>query len=796
MTYLQDARYAIRALRARPGLSALAIACLGVGIGASTAIFSPVDVFMFRPLPYPDPDRLVAPYLTQERRGWTELSYSLADFRDHRAMSRTLDVAAYDGVGYNLSGGDLPERISGQQVSSNFFRVLGTPPAQGRPFLEDEERPGGPKVAILSHELWLNRFGGAPVLNTTIRLDGEPHTIVGIMPERFRPPEPGAEIYTPMTIPESPARTSYYLDLVARLTPGATIETANAEIAAVAARVAEANPEQNDGVGARVVTLWENILGRPFRDGSAICSVAVVLLLLIASANVANLLLARAADRGREIAVRTALGADRKRIVAQLLTESVVLALGGGAVGLALAWAGIQGLRTLFPEGMPRVELIAMDVRVVVFGIAVTLVAGVISGLAPAIQASRQDLRESLQEGGRGAPMGRRTGRLRNAFVVSEVAFALVLLVGAGLLVKGFVRLKAADSGLETGSVLTFRLTPPATRYPTGRDLRIFSRQLVDRLSTLTGVQAAGITSLLPFSGNSSTSYRLEGEDERAGEGYSTSYRAVSPGYFDAVGISLRQGRLFTAADDSGTTAVLVVNESFARRHWPDGAALGRRIVLGSGPREIVGVVEDTREGSISDQPNPARAYLAASQSPFRSIGVALRAGGDPAALTAAARAAVREVDPDQPVYDVLPLNRRIALNLQGDGILARIMMVLAAVALVLSLVGVYGVMAYSVSRRTQEIGVRMALGAESGDVVRMVVRQGARVVAIGCGIGLVLALGASRGLSVFLHGVSAFDPVTFGGVVAALAAAAILASYLPARGASRVDPVVALRGE
>lgn len=796
MSYVQDARYTVRALRKRPGLSGLAILCLGIGIGASAAIFSPVDVFMFRPLPYPDEDRMVVPYLTIPERGWTEVNYSPADFRDHRAMVRTLDFAAYDGYGYNLSGGDLPERLSGQQVSYNFFRVVGVAPAQGRAFLPEDEQPGAPGVAILSRDLWLSRFGGEKVLGTTVRLDGTPHTIVGIMPEGFYFPEPDAQLYTPLVTSETSPRGSYYLGQVARLASGATFESAEAELVSAAARVAEGHPEQNRGVGAQLVALRQDIFGREFRDGSAICSVAVTLLLLIASANVANLLLARAADRGREIAVRTALGAGRRRIVAQLLTESVVLSLGAGVVGLVLAWVGIKGLISLFPEGTPRLEAMTLDLRVVAFCFLVTLIVGVISGLAPALQSSRQDLRESLQEGGRGAAIGRHGGRIRNAFVTAEVAFALVLLVAAGLLVKGFVRMKGATTGFESASVLTFRTTPAESKHPASGDLRRVGRELVDRLAALPGVQAAGITSLLPFSGNSSTSYRLETEDSAAGRSHSVGYRSVSPGYFDAVGIALQQGRGLTAADDSGAPLVAVVNQAFVRRHWPEGDALGKRIVLGSGAREIVGIAEDTREFDLEGVSPPAMLYVSAGQSPFRVMGVALRTAGDPAAITAAARAAVLEMDPDQPIYDALPLEQRLTLDIQANGILAKIMIVLATVALVLSLVGVYGVMAYSVSQRTQEIGVRMALGADRDAVVRLVVRQGARLAAIGSVIGLVLALGVSRGLSVFLYGVSAFDPSTFGAVVLALATAAIVASYVPARRAARVDPMVALRVE
>jgi putative ABC transport system permease protein len=795
-SFIQDARYAVRALRRRPAVTGLAVLCLGIGIGASTAIFSPVDVFMFRPFPYPDPGRLVVPYLNMPERGWTELNYSVGDFRDHREMARTLDIAAYDGYGYNLSGGDLPERLSGQQVSHNFFRVVGVLPALGRAFLPEDERPGAPGVTILGHDMWLTRFGGRDVLGTTIRLDGKPHTIVGIMPERFYFPEPDAELYTPLTISEASPRGSYYLGQVARLAPGATMETATEELKAVASRLAETYPEQNRGVGAEITSLWDDIFGREFRDGSAICSVAVMLLLLIASANVTNLLLARAADRGREIAVRTALGAGRRRIMTQLLTESVVLGLLGGVIGMGLGWAGIKGLVSLFPAGTPRADEMGMDLRVVAFGLVVTLIAGIISGLAPALQTSRQDLRETLQEGGRGAAISRHGGRIRNAFVTAEVAFALVLLVAAGLLVKGFVRMKGAETGLDGASVLTFRTTPAETRYPEREDLRRAGRDLVDRLAAVPGVQAVGLTSILPFSGNSSTSYGLAGEDTTGRRTNTSSFRSVSPGYFEAVGIELLQGRRFSAADDSGAPLVAIVNQALVRRHWPGSDAIGKGILLASGQREIVGIVEDTREFDL-ESPSPyPMIYLPVGQSPFRFMGVALRTAGDPNAVTAAARAAVLAMDPDQPIYDVLQLDRRLDLDIQGEGILAQIMIVLAAVALVLSLVGVYGVMAYSVSQRTQEIGVRMALGANREAVVGLVVRQGAKLAAIGCSVGLLMALGVSRGLSVFLFGVSAFDPATFGGGLLALATAAIMASYLPARRAARVDPMAALRTE
>lgn len=793
---LQDIRYALRALRKRPVISLLSILCLGVGIGASAAIFSPVDVFMLRPLPYPQSGELLATYLTYPPRGWTDLNFSLADFRDHRAMSRTLDIAAWDSWGYNLSGGDVPERIFGQQVSYNFLRVLRTPPTEGRAFLPEDEQPGAPHVAILSHELWVNRFGGAAVIDTVIKLDGESYTVVGIMPEHFMPPNPGAQIYTPLMMPAAPSRSWYSLDLVARLRPGVTQQAANEDVERVAAQLAQQYPDDNKDVGARVGPLWNAMFGRQFRDGSLICSAAVILLLLIACANVANLLLAQAADRGREIAVRTALGAARGRIVTQLLTESVVLGLAGGVVGVPLGWAGIKGLSSLFPSGMPRVQEIAMDWRVLGFAVLVTLVVGVVAGIVPALQASKQDLREALQEGGRGAPVSRRSGRLRNSFVTAQVAFALVLLVASGLLVKGFLRVKDARLGIETASVLTFRTTPPETKFADNAALRRFARELEERMRALPGVTAAGLTSNLPFSGNSNTSYHLEGEEPDQGLRLTVSFRSVSAGYFDALGMTLRRGRGFRAADDSGSTPVMVVNEAFVRRHWPDGDALGQRVVFGSDPKEIVGVVGDTREFAYEDPSPPAMVFLPAAQSPFRVMGVALRTAGDPLALVAAARRAVTQLDPDQPIYDVLTLDRLHAEDVQADGIMARIMMALAGVALVLSLVGVYGVMAYSVSQRVHEIGVRMALGAGRRAVVGLVVRQGAKVAAIGCAIGLLLALGVSRGLAAFLYGVSAFDPVTFGTVVLALGLAAIVASWLPARRASRVDPIVALRGE
>jgi len=792
----QDLRYAFRFLTKRPGLTTLAVLCLAIGIGANTAIFSPVDVFMLRPLPYPEAERLVIITTVDQNRGGMELSYSLPDLLDTRAQAKTLDIAAYTGRSLNLSGRDEPERLIGQVVTANFFRVLGVQPALGRDFLPAEEHPATDRPAIMSHGLWQRRFDSdSRVLGQAIRLDGSSYTVVGVAPATFGFPDPSADVWIPVVADGNAPRGAHYLQTIARLKPGATLETARAELSTIARRLENTYPESNRGFGARLTSVRDELYGPQFRYGSGISSVAVFFLLLITAANVANLLLAHAASREREIAIRTALGAGRGRIVRQLLFESLLLGAGGGVLGLGFAYLGIKGLFTIMPSWFPGVERIGLDARVLGFAAAVSLLAAFLAGLGPALQAGRQSVRESLQESGRGSSLGRRRGRLRGVFVVSEVALAIALLAGAGLLVKGFDRLQSAPLGFDTDDVLTLRTTLPTGTYSDPAGQWRFTEQVVRRLGELPGVVSAGATSILPTTGNTATYYHVEGEDASDGERQVVSYRSVTADYLATVGIPLLRGRGFASGDVADAPLVAIVNQAFVRRHWPDGDALAKRLVLQSGTRDIVGVVRDAREWGGETEPRPM-VYLPGAQLPFRNLGIALRAAGDPVALAGPARAAVLALDPDQPVFDVMTMARRIALDNQGNGVVARIMGVLSAIALVLAVVGVYGVMSYNVSQRTQEIGIRMALGAAARDVLNLVLRQSARVVGIGTVLGILLALGLSRGLSIFLFGVSPFDPLTFGTAVLALAVAALVASYLPARRATRTDPLVSLRTE
>jgi putative ABC transport system permease protein len=795
-TFRQDLRFALRALRSRPGMTVLAVLCLSIGIGANTAIFSPVDVFMLRSLPYDEPHQLVVAWNTNEERGWTEVSLSVPDFLDYREQAQSVDLSAYTGQSFNVSG-DGTERLSGEGVAYNFFRVMGTTPLIGRAFAEEDERPGAPRVAILSYQLWQRRFGGGDdIIGSTLRLDGDIYTVVGVMPNRFDFPDAQTEIFTPLTFDGTEPRASHYLETVGRVVAGSSIEQARAELSAIARRLEATYPESNAGNGIRVLKLRDELFGPEFREATTIATLAVALLLLIAAANVANLLLAQTAVREREIAVRAALGAGRSRIVRQLLTESLILGLTGGALGLALAYPGVKGLVALMPDWFPRLDEIGIDGRVVAYGFAVTLITGLLAGLAPALQTARQDLRSSLHEGGRGSSFGRRGNKLRNVFVTGQLALAVTLLVTSGLLIKGFRRLSHVDLGYDPAGVLTFRTTLPETKYPEDTDQWRFTGLLLDRLAALPGVEVAAATSRLPMTGNSGTYYQIEGEDVPEGRRPVVGYRSVSPEYFRALGTSVVQGRNLAYADGKDAPLVIVVNEAFVRRHWPDDDPLDRRVAFSSGTRVIVGVVPDIRESDL-DQGGPApMVYFPAAQSPFRFAGFVIRTDADPLALVGPVRRTVTGADADQPIYDVQTLQQRMQENVQANGVLSKIMLVLGGIALVLAVIGVYGVVSYAVSQRTQEIGVRMALGARGRDVVRMVVGHGGRTTLIGAAIGLMLAAGLSRVMSFFLFGVNALDPVTFGGAALALAVAALIASYLPARRASRVDPLIALRAD
>ncbi len=795
-TILQDLRYALRVLRTRPFVTVLAVLCLGIGIGANAALFAPIDIFMFRPLPYPQADRLVTAYVTNAERGWMQVPLSMPDFLDYRTNAKTIDLAGYYNKSFNLSGGSAQaERLTGVAVSANFFHVLGKAPILGRALLPADE-PIGHAVAIVSNDLWTRRFGAdSAIIGRTIRLDDQPYTVVGVMPKGFEFPARGTDVFTPLALTGTETRNAHFVRTIGRIRAGVSFAAARAELATLARGLAATYPAADAGNGLGFITLHDAFYDDHFRSASTIAGISVTLLLLIAITNVANLLLAQVGGREREIAIRTAIGAGRRRIIRQLLTESTILGLLGGALGFALAFPMLKGLVALMPSDFPRVTDIAIDGRVIAYGIAVTLVTGLVAGLAPALRVGRRDLRSALQDGGRGSVLARGGSRLRNALVVSQVSLALVLLVASGLLVKGFHTLRDVDLGFETRHVLTAETNLSTTKYRDDDAVRRFARDAVARLDALPGVVSAAVVNDLPTTSNNATYYQVEGRPAPEGRQPVVTFRAVSPDYFRTLGMTIVSGRGITGGDRADAPPVVVVNQRFAERHWPNESPLGKRLIFQSGPREIVGVLADAFENG-PDTRAPAMIYFPFDQSTTLRLGFAVKTTGDPNALAPAVRAGVAGLDPDQPLYAVVDLATLVANDTKANGVLSQIMAALALVAFVLAVIGVYGVMAYSVGQRTQEIGIRMAMGARETDVSRMVVRQGARIIGIGTGVGLVLAGAVSQGLHLWLFGVSAFDPVTFGGVTAALVLTATVASYLPARRAARVDPLIALRAE
>jgi putative ABC transport system permease protein len=792
----QDIKYALRSLRRGGLLIGIAVLSLGIGIGSVTTIFSAVDVFMLRPLPYPESDDLYSLYTTNRERGWTQASLSVPDFVDYRERSRAMEVAASTGAAFNLSEGDRPERIQGRRLSWNFLHVLGVRPALGRGFTPDDEVVGQHHVAIVSYGLWQRRLGGDPdILGGNFLLDGEPYTIVGVMPTGFWYGSVFDDVWVPLSISGEEPRNSHYLSALARVDAAVTPERATDEAERIAAQLSSEFPETNTGHGAAILTLHEDIFNEGFKVGTSISMLAVLFLLLIACANVANLLLTHAAGREREMAVRSALGAGRARIVRQFLTEAVILSFAGGVLGIVISVFGIRWLVSLMPSWFPRVAEIGLDARVLLATAAIVILSAILVGLAPAIQGALASTADSLKEGGRGST-GARGGRLRKVLVVGEISLALALLVTSALLVQAFIKVRLADRGFDESDVLAFRIALPLQEYPDTTSVVAFHEELALRLASLPGVAGVGAATVLPAQGSNGTYYSLPGDDIATDQDRKVSdWLDVTPGYFDALDVAIVKGRGFEDSDRAGTGNVIVINETLAERHWPDEDPIGREIVFSRFDSEIVGIAANSGASSGTPAERPM-IYFPAYQDDDRSLGYMVESDSPAEGLIEPIRAEIRAIDSDIPAYSIRPLTEIIDESLGGDTIMAKIMSMVAGIALVLALAGVYGVMGYSVAQRRQELGIRIALGAQNGDVVGMILRQGIVLAALGTIVGLGLAFGVARGVSFFLYGVSPFEPATYGGMAAALLIAALVATFFPALRATRVDPVEALRAE
>ncbi|MBV9924261.1 MAG: ABC transporter permease [Acidobacteria bacterium] len=801
-TLWQDVRFGLRVLAKRPGFSLVALAVLALGVGANTAIFSVVNAVLLRPLPYPGAERVIAFEGVNPSKGIKESNLSAPDAVDWRSQARSFEaLAIYTPGSANLSGGGEPERVAGAYVEPDFFRVLGVGAARGRAILPEDDKPGSAPVVVLSHALWVRRFGADPAaVGRTIDLGGRQREVVGVMPAGFDFPY-RSELWVPLQLDlAKEARDNRSLFVVGRLREGVAVAAAQTELDAISARLAEAYAVTNVGWGVRLQPLKDALVGE-LKTTLFMLLAGVGLLLLIACANVANLLLARAAGRRREVALRLALGAGRWRIARQMLTESVLLGVAGGALGAALSVWLTDLLVALAPAGTPRLAETSADWRVLLFAAGASVLTGVAFGIAPAWQASRYDLNDSLKEGGRGAGGGR--SRMRSGLVVAEVAVSLLLLAGAGLLVKSFGRLQAVDPGFDPEGVITMRVSLPGARYKEPARKVEFYATLLERVRSLPGVESAGATIQLPLRGSDYSIWRgliREGRPETPEEAIDASYSVVTPGYFRALRIPLRAGRAFDERDRTDSAKVAVVNESLARKVFPGEDPVGKRIHIWRDEefqREIVGVVGDTKPDSLETAGAPQIYVPHAQDAEWGGLSLTVRARGAGAeSLVGAVREEVRALDRELPIYDVKTLGKVVADSTAYRRVSMFLMAGFAVAALLLAGVGLYGVVSYAVTERTREIGVRVALGAQRRDVVRLVVRHGMLLTLLGLAVGLACALALTRLMTGLLYEVSAADPGVYILVALLLAAVALLACLVPARRATKVDPMVALRYE
>ena len=804
----QDVRYALRMFAKNPAFAGIAIVALALGIGANTAIFSVVDAILLRPLPYKNPQQLVMIWENAAHLGFPKNTPSPANFLDWRKQSTVFEgMAACGEQSFNLTGVGEPERLDGRRVSANLFDVLGVNAIVGRTFVPQEDQPGT-KVAILNEGLWKRRFGGdAGVIGQAITLNGETYTVVGVVRSTIKLPSDGKwrdQVWVPLAFSseEAASRGNHFLEVIARMRHGATLAQAQAEMQTIMARLAKEYPVYNMRIGAVVRPLHDEIVG-DIKPALLILLGAVVFVLLIACANVANLLLARAAVRQKEIGLRLALGADRARLTKQLLVESVLLSLLAGIAGLGLAYAGLNVLTRFVPPEVMQVDTIAINGKVLVFTLLVAIVTGLIFGLAPATQTSHLDLNDTLKESGRDSGSGGRGKRLRSTLVVAEVAVSFILLIGAGLLINSFMHLRNLDPGFRADHLLTATVDLSEVKYPDTPRRVAFFDEVLRRIRALPGVQSAAAAGNLPFVYHGdSMNMAVEGiPDPPADQWPDVIYRMVGPGYFSTMEIPLVRGRDYNDQDTLDTTPGVIISEMTAKHYWPNQDPIGKRLKPGESTsdrpwRTVIGVVKDVRQNDFIAPPK-MQMYLSLQQmKSMTANALVVRTTVDPLSLASAVRNAVWSVDKDQPVANIELMEHIVAGAVARQRFSMLLLGIFAALALVLAAVGIYGVMSYSVAQQTREIGIRIALGARRSDVLAMTVKNGLKLVATGLVFGLMIAFGLTRVMATLLFGISATDPITFMTIALVLLAVATLASYIPALRATRVDPMIALRAQ
>ena len=804
-TVLKDVRYGFRMLLRNPGFTTVALLAITLGIAANTTTFSAMDATLFHPFSFPNQDRLLMLWEANPQMGSNRGSVAPANVNDWREQNQTFEhVIAINQRYFDLTERDEPERLFGYLVSSSFFDALGVGALYGRTFAPDEGQPGKQNVVVLKHSLWQQRFGADPnIVNRTIRLDGKTLTVIGVMPPGFNFPFNGGEMWAPLVFEPNDLtnRGNHYLQVMGLLRPGVTREQARDDLNGIAARAAERFPETNAGRSVNVISMTEDAT-RGARMYGPVMLAAVGFVLLIACANVANLLLVRGASRQKEIAIRLAMGASRWRLVRQLLTESLLLSLAGGALGLLVSVWGVRALARAIPDDFSRFipgwHNLVINRTAFAFTLIVSVITGLVFGLIPAMQSTRTNFNEALKEGGKGSPGKASHNRSRNILVVAEVALSLVLLIGAGLMIRSFVGLLRSDLGVNPTNVLTMQVSLPNEKYGKVETRRDFYNQLVDRIEALPGVTRIGGVGNLPM-GGSNSSHGIERIGQTVfprGKQPSILYVPVTPGYFEAIGTRLMKGRNFSSQDRGDSPRVALVNEAFVNEFLPGQDPIGQQFAEPGGQAaSIIGVTANVMNADFDDKLE-AQIYAPYAQEVWRSISLVIRSGSDPAQLTSAVRGEVSALDKTLPVFNVKPMEQVIAERLSPKRLATSMFAAFALVALALAGVGIYAVMSYAVSQRTHEIGIRMALGAQAGDIFKLVITQGLALTLIGIGIGLAGAYAMTRAMAGLLYGVTATDPLTFIGISLLLGGVAMLACYVPTRRATRVDPMIALRYE